>query len=301
MPQTISNGRLLIAYETFGNKVNPAILLIQGLGTQMLGWPEAFCQALTQQGYFVIRFDNRDVGESTILSCAGKPNLLKAYLSHSFKIPFNPAYRLEDMAVDCIALLDTLNIKTANIVGVSMGGMIAQWLAIKYPERVKTLTLLSSSSGDRGLPWPSFKVRREMMRLEKPKTRDACIAKEMRMWQTLASPAYPPCIVELRRFVSRCYDRGYHPHGTLRQLVAIMIDQKRCAQLNKISASTLVIHGEDDPMLPIANGVNIYQRIAGAQLQRIAGMGHDIPLGFVPTLVDLINTHCASYSAAKAA
>jgi len=286
-----------IAYESFGDPLDPAIVLIHGLGTQMIGWPETLCRQLCGLGYYVVRFDNRDVGKSSNLVVYGKPSIgmiaLKTGLGMNAKVP----YQVKDMAEDCLALLNYLKISSAHVVGASMGGMIAQWLGILYPERVLSLTLMMTSSGRKALPGPRLKVRMSMLGNPSTHNRDACITQGVNVWKNLTGSIHKTPPERLRQFISDSFDRGYNPDGVLRQLSSILVDHERCSRLREISAPTLVLHGGDDPMLPKENGIDLWHRISNSKLELIDGWGHDFPLGVVPKLVNLIYEHVAEEKA----
>ncbi|BFM17225.1 alpha/beta hydrolase [Maricurvus nonylphenolicus] len=280
-----------LAYETFGDKDNPAILLIHGLGTQMIGWPESLCHQLADLGFYIIRFDNRDVGKSSNLISLGKPSLVRIGIATSLGRPANTPYTVRHMAQDTVALMDFLQVDKAHIVGASMGGMIAQWMGIAYPQRVASLTLMMTSSGRKGLPGPNLKVRMALLGNPSPSDRQACINQGVKVWKKLAGKSYPSTEAEVTHFVTRSVDRGYNPLGIMRQLSAIMADSERCARLREIDRPTLVIHGDDDPMLPLPNGIDLWHRVPNAQMEVIEGWGHDLPVGVIPRLVNLIFEH----------
>jgi pimeloyl-ACP methyl ester carboxylesterase len=287
-----ANG-LELAYDERGPSSAPVILLIMGLGTQMIAWPETFCDQLAAAGFRVVRFDNRDIGLSTKIENAPKIRLasvlFKAFLGRKVKSP----YTLEDMAADAIGLLDALDIANAHIVGASMGGMIAQIVAAKYPERVRSLVSIMSSSGDPKLPRSKPKVNAVMFgRRPKPTDRERLIRYGMKMHRTIGSPAYPTPARVLRRKVEAAIDRSYYPAGTLRQFTAIIANGSRVELLKTITAPTLVIHGSDDPLVPVEAGMDTAEHIPDAELKIIPGMGHDFPTQVTPILADSIIRHC---------
>ena len=254
----------------------PVVLLIMGLGMQLVAWPPQMVQALVDAGYRVVRMDNRDIGLSQHFDKLGKPNLLWASLKYKLGLAVKPPYTVTDMAQDALGVLDTLKIKYAHVVGVSMGGMIAQRVAIAAPKRVLSLTSIMSSSGARGLPQAKPEVVRAM--LKRPgKNLAAAIDHSVALFKIIGSPAYPTPDSEMRERVALGVRRSFHPVGALRQMLAIVSDADRAAQLSSITCRTLVVHGDADPLVPLANGQDTAQRIAGARLHTITGMGHDLP------------------------
>lgn len=296
MPFASSKG-VDIHYDTRGESTNPTILLIHGLGTQKLGWNEEFCDYLVGQGFFVVRFDNRDVGESTILSDQKPPSLAwKIFLN---KLGFKPSspYSLADMAQDSISVLNVLNIKTAHVVGASMGGMIAQHLAANYPGRVLSLTSIMSSSGRRGIPWIDSSVMSVMGKKVDPADRNASIDYSMALWRAVASTAYPTPEATLKAFVSDSYERGYYPDGVARQFAAILADGDRSPLLKTIKQPTLVVHGDSDLMVHVEGGKDTARQIAGSRLEIIAGMGHDFPPELSTRIAKLVVEHVTQVNA----
>jgi pimeloyl-ACP methyl ester carboxylesterase len=268
----------------------PVVLLIMGLGMQLVAWPPQMVQALVDAGFRVIRMDNRDIGLSQHFDNLGKPNLLWASLKYKLGMASKPPYSLADMAQDAIGVLDTLKIKYAHVVGVSMGGMIAQRVAIAAPKRVLSLTSIMSSSGARGLPQARPEVLRAM--LKRPgKSPAAAMDHFVALFKIIGSPAYPTPEPEIRERIALGVRRSYHPVGTLRQMLAVVADSDRAEQLAAITCRTLVIHGEADPLVPLPNGEDTAQRIAGARLLTIPGMGHDLPPEPVKQIVDALIPH----------
>jgi pimeloyl-ACP methyl ester carboxylesterase len=255
----------------------PAVLLIMGLGMQLIAWPPEMVAALEAAGYRVIRFDNRDVGLSSHFDVLGKPNLLWASLKYKLGLVPAAPYSLADMAADALGVLDTLNIDKAHVVGVSMGGMIAQRVAIAAPARVLSLTSIMSTSGARGLPQASAEVVRALISRPANNSSAAVVEHTVRLFQTIGSPGFPTPEAELRAKVAEGVQRSFHPVGTLRQLLAVVADITRAAQLARIRSRTLVVHGKADPLVPFACGEDTARRIPGAQLLAIEGMGHDLP------------------------
>jgi pimeloyl-ACP methyl ester carboxylesterase len=285
-----ANG-IRLAYEEFGDAGNPVILLIMGLGTQMIAWPEEFCEALAAQGYRVIRFDNRDIGLSQKWDDAPVPSLLRVATCARFKLPMQVPYHLDDMAHDTIGLLDTLDVESAHIVGASMGGMIAQLVAGNFPFRVRSLTSIMSTSGRRSLPGAEARIALHMLR--RPAGSDAAALQDyaMQTWRLIGSPGFQPSDEALRAKLTRSFERSYYPAGHARQMAAIMASGDRIKVLNKIKTPTLVIHGKADPLVPVAGGIDTARLIRGARLELIDGMGHDLPQPLIAHFVDLISGH----------
>jgi pimeloyl-ACP methyl ester carboxylesterase len=276
----------------------PAVLLIMGLGLQLIAWPPEMVQGLEDAGYRVIRFDNRDVGLSTRMDAAGKPNLMWASLQ--YKLGFTPAapYSLSDMAADAIGVLDALGVRQAHVVGVSMGGMIAQRVALAVPQRVLSLTSIMSSSGAKGLPGPTPEVLRAMLSRPTGSSKAAVIEHSLALFRAIGSPAFPLPEADLRARITRGVERAFYPVGTLRQMVAVVSDQARAALLGRIAAPTLVVHGTADPLVPLACGQDTARRIPGAKLVTIDGMGHDLPPEPVRRILAALLSHITAHPAA---
>jgi pimeloyl-ACP methyl ester carboxylesterase len=282
VPRAQANG-IELEYETFGDRSNPAMLLIMGLGIQLLGWHEVFCNMLVERGYFVIRYDNRDVGLSTKIESGPPPDVMQM-LAGNFS---SASYTLDDMANDAAGLLDALDIEQAHIVGISMGGMIGQTLAIKHPERVLSLTSIMSTTGDSEVGQPRQDVVMAML-TPAPDDRDAFIELQANLFRLIGSPDYPMPETELRELIGRSYDRMHYPAGFMRQLAGIMASGDRTAALAGVSAPTLVMHGEADPLIQADGGEATAKAIPGAKLVKIAGMGHDFPPQLWQQFVDEI-------------
>lgn len=291
MPRLIANG-IEIEVESFGRKADPAVLLIMGLGMQMLAWPDVLCHSLAKSGYRVIRFDNRDVGLSQRLSDSARVSLPLAAMRYLMHLPVAAPYTLETMAEDTVGVLDALGIERAHLVGASLGGMVAQSAAARHPDRVLSLVSIMSSSGDRRLPTAQLKILRLM--LSRPKDgsdREAWIRHYVRLFQAIGSPGFPtpPELLEAR--VRSFVERSHYPAGTLRQILAIIASGDRSAQLGRITAPTLVLHGKADPLVPVAHGVDCARKIPGARLELVAGMGHDLAHGLLPMLQKQLLDH----------
>ncbi len=294
MPNIRANG-IEIYYEENGPADVPVILLVMGLGTQMIAWPDDLIQGLVAKGFRVIHYDNRDIGLSQRMDGAPVGNLIWAMLAAKFGLPVRTAYSLTDMAKDGAGLLDALGIDKAHIVGASMGGMIAQLVAANHPDKVLSMTSIMSSSGAPGLPGPTPALRRRLMakRPANP-SRDEAVAFGAEGLEAISylDPARPDtAFIDM---AGRAFDRGYYPIGMKRQLLAIIADGSRVERLKTIKVPTLVIHGGADPLVPKAGSEDIARHIPGARLEIIEQMAHDLPPSQVGRLVDLIATHAGS-------
>jgi pimeloyl-ACP methyl ester carboxylesterase len=261
-----------IAYERFGDSRLPVVLLVMGLGTQMLGWPDGFCDAMVSHGVHVIRFDNRDIGLSTHLTDAPAPDVRAALTGDTS----SASYRLSNMAADTIGLLDALGVDSAHLVGASMGGMIAQTAAIEHPGRVRSLTSIMSTTGD---PSVGQATQRAIAALLSPPaaTREEAIERTVSIVRVIGSPGFELDEADLRWRTGVAYDRADDPVGIARQLVAIAASGDRTAALRSVSVPTLVIHGADDPLVDVSGGRATARAISGAELVVLDGMGHHLP------------------------
>ncbi|MDK9716094.1 MAG: alpha/beta fold hydrolase [Sulfuritalea sp.] len=295
----MSDAPLHLEYESLGDPSHPSIVLIMGLGMQLMAWPDSFCQALVARGYRVVRFDNRDCGLSGRAPGKKRANLLLAMAASALGLPVRAPYTLDDMAGDTIGLMDKLGIARAHIVGASMGGMIAQVLAAKFPRRVLSLTSIMSTSGNRKVSKPTRPARKVLLaRPANPKDPESVIEHLVEMFGVIGSPGYPSTREELRSRIGKSVRRAYDPAGVARQLLAIIASGDRRKLLRTIAAPTLVIHGADDPLVPLAAGRDTAQNIPGASLQIIEGMGHDFPEALMPRLAQAIADHCDRRAAA---
>lgn len=290
--QIRSNGIHLEA-EVHGAPDAMPVLMIMGLGMQLISWPPELIEALAANGLRPIVFDNRDVGLATKFDAWGRPNLVKVSLQHALRLPIRAPYLLSDMARDALGVLDALGIECAHVVGVSMGGMIAQLLAGLAPTRIGALTLIMTTSGSRKLPGPTMAARRALLSRPAGSDIDALVDHGVRVWRTIGSPRYPASDESLRARVERSIRRAWHPQGVARQLVAVSASGDRSALVARITQPTLVIHGRGDPLVPAACGVDLAAKIPAARLELIEGMGHDMPIPLVPNLAQLIAAHCA--------
>ncbi len=277
MTSAAANG-ITIEYETFGDPTSPPVLLIMGLGGQLIMWDEDFCTALADAGFFVIRYDNRDVGLSTWFD----------------GVPANPPpYSLGDMADDAAGLLDALGVPAAHIVGASMGGMIAQTFAISHPERTLTLTSIMSTTGDRTVGQPTPEALAAIM-VERPTTRDEAIELALKVAAITGSPGYARDERRERERLEQSYDRAFHPEGFQRQLAAIMTQPDRTEALGGVKVPTLVIHGTADTLVTPSGGEATANAVPGAKLTLISGMGHDLPTELHAEIVDELVAHFQS-------
>ena len=281
-------GEVELAYDTFGEPFSPPMLLIMGLGSQMIRWDDEFCKAIAAQGRYVIRFDNRDVGLSTKFDKAGIPDVMSLIQGGKVDVP----YKLKDMAADAIGLLDSLKIEAADVVGVSMGGMIAQTMAIHYPERVRTLTSIMSSTGNPDLPQATPEAMGVLL-APPVSNRDDYITNQLKTAKVLHGQHYPLNEDYVRNYSERSYDRCYHPQGLSRQLGAILVSGSRNEALADVKIPTLVIHGSADPLVPVEGGKDTAKSIPDAKLLIIDGMGHSFPIEVVPQILQAILQHTA--------
>jgi pimeloyl-ACP methyl ester carboxylesterase len=289
MPEEIAQvGDVELAYETFGDPAHPAMLLVMGLATQMLGWRAGFCEALAERGFRVIRFDNRDVGRSTRFSSHRPPTrsqLLRRDASAA-------AYSLADMADDGVGLLDVLGIARAHVVGASMGGMIAQTIAFRHPERVLSLVSIMSNTGARWSGQPSLSTYSVLLK-RAPRDREGFVAHQMDVLARIGSPGFERDEDDQREMAGASYDRGHDPASAGRQLAAIIASGDRTDDLARIDVPALVIHGTKDKLVAPSGGRATAKAIPGARLVTIDGMGHDLPRGAWPRIVEAIAENAA--------
>jgi pimeloyl-ACP methyl ester carboxylesterase len=271
-----------IVYETIGDPSNPPLLLVMGLGMQLIHWDRELCELLAERGFHVIRFDNRDSGRSTAID-APVPDLRRMMLGLRVQAP----YLLEDMADDAFGLLDQLGIEAAHVVGASMGGMIAQTMAIKRPERVLSLTSIMSTTGERRAGRPKLRVWGVLLR-RAPREKQAYVEHFVRTFRMIGSTGFPIDDDRIRELAAATYDRGHDSAGTARQLAAILASGDRTEQLRSVSVPTTVIHGQADPLVPFRGGRATAQAIPDARLIAIPGMGHDLPREVWPQVADAV-------------
>jgi pimeloyl-ACP methyl ester carboxylesterase len=283
-----------IAYETFGEPKDPTLVLIMGLGEQMVAWPKKFCQMLAKKGIFVIRFDNRDTGFSTKLDSCGVPDVMGAWEDYFRGKPIGSPYMLKDMAADVNGLLDSLSIEKALICGFSLGGMVAQNMAFTFPDRMMGMICMGSSTGERTLPSPSPEARSAMLG-PPPPSRDGFVGHNISVYRAFSggSTLYDPkCRTETAAF---SFDRGLHPEGFVRQSVAMLADGDRTDRLKRVQLPTLVLHGELDPLAPPAHGRAIADAVSGAQFVVLANWGHGIDY---PALWPSLTEHIINFQKA---
>ncbi len=289
-PQLAKSNGIEICYDTFGAADGEPLLLIMGLSAQMVLWDDEFCQQLAAHGFRVIRFDNRDIGQSTKLTGGKRIGAMELLKLRFFGIPPQASYTLRDMAKDTTGLMDALGIRSAHIVGASMGGAIAQEIAIHFPERVRSLTSIMSTTGNLKLPQP----KREAMALlmsQPPTTKDEYVAMFARNWKILRQGSFPADEVKDRERAERCYARGLNPAGVGRQFRAILASGARNAALAGVKVPTLVIHGTVDPLVRPEAGKDTANSIPGAKLLMIDGMGHALPIPMWPQIIGAIADH----------
>ena len=291
MARVKANG-IEIEYETFGKKSDPALLLIMGLGAQLTLWPESLCEGLASHGFHVVRYDNRDVGLSTDFDKWGVPNIMDAFMKLMKGEKVATPYLLDDLANDAVGLLDALDIDRAHMVGASMGGMIAQVLAAKYPQRTRSLVSIMSTSGRRGLPMGKPEAVAMLSAQPEGPSREQLVAHGMKLRTVIGSPGFPSDPAELRALVERNIDRRYYPAGAARQYLAVMASGDRVDLLKTVKVPTLVLHGVDDPLLPVDGGKDVASLVPGAKIETFPGWGHDIPKEMVPKLVESISKFC---------
>jgi pimeloyl-ACP methyl ester carboxylesterase len=272
-----------LAYQEIGDRDGEPLLLVMGLGTQMLAWDEEFCAMLAQRGFRVVRFDNRDIGRSTMLDAAGVPKRLDVFVGRRS----TAAYLLSDMAADAAGLMDHLGIDAAHVVGASMGGMIGQTLAIERPEKVRSLVSIMSTTGNRRVGSPTPRAY-ALLFARFPRGRQAYVKRVVKTFELIGSPAFPMEEQRLREIAGAMYDRSHHPAGILRQIHAISASGNRTRALGELTLPVTVIHGTRDPLIRPSGGRATARAIPGARLRLIEGMGHDLPEKLWPTLVEEI-------------
>jgi pimeloyl-ACP methyl ester carboxylesterase len=279
---TVPTTGLDLCYETFGSPSDPPMLLVMGLGAQMIAWPDELCADLARRGLYVVRFDNRDAGRSTHLHGMGAPDPRRIVLGVE-----RAPYSIADMACDAVGLLDALDFDSAHVVGASMGGFIAQALAISAPERVRSLGLLMTSTGSRrvGLPRPRV-IARLGRRRELEATREEAIHNVLGIFAVVGSPAYSSDLGHLAEHLGQAYDRGYDPAGHMRQVAAVLTQGNRTEALASIRVPTVVLHGLSDPLITVGGGRAVARAIPGARFVGFKGMGHSLPRALWPAIAD---------------
>ncbi|SEO91487.1 Pimeloyl-ACP methyl ester carboxylesterase [Trujillonella endophytica] len=291
--QRTSVGAVELAYETFGSPGDTPLLLVMGLATQMIGWPDEFCRELAGRGLHVVRFDNRDIGLSTHLDAAGAPDVT-ALLTGAGTAP----YSLADMAGDAAGLLDALGWDSAHVVGASMGGMIAQSLAVRHPRRVRSLTSIMSTTGDRTVGSPAAAALGVLL-APPARSREEALERAVDTYRVIGSPGFEFDETGLRERAGLSFDRAYDPAGVARQLAAVLTTDDRTAHLGEIAVPTLVVHGESDALVDVSGGRATAAAVPGAELWVVEGMGHDLPREVWPELVERIAAVVARGEAAR--
>lgn len=290
-----ANG-IAIEVEDTGPPGSPAVVLIMGLGMQLVAWPTAFVDALVAAGFRVVTFDNRDVGLSQHFDELGVPNVVWETFKHRFGLPVHAPYTLHDMARDTLGVMDALGIESAHVVGISMGGMVAQRVALAAPERVRSLASIMSSSGARYLPGPKQHVLQALMSNPKGDGERAIVEHYVHLFRVIGSPGFPMDEAALRERIVVATRRSHRPSGTIRQLTAVAADTRRADELPRIKTPTLVLHGRADPLVPLACGHDTARRITRAKFQVIDGMGHDLVPGVVQHLLEHLVPHLQAAS-----
>jgi pimeloyl-ACP methyl ester carboxylesterase len=289
-PQIARANGIDLCYEIFGDPGAEPMVLIMGLGAQMIHWDDDFCRQLAARGFRVIRFDNRDIGKSSKLSGGKRLTPLELLKLRFLKIPVQAPYRLRDMAADTIGLLDALGIKSAHLVGASMGGMIAQEVAISFPQRVRSLTSIMSTTGNPKVPPPTREATAVLM-APPPASKEEYFARFANTWKVLRVGSFPEDEALDRSRAERTFERGLNPAGVGRQLRAILASGSRKERLASVKAPTLVIHGTVDPLVHPMGGKDTAASIPGAKLLMIEGMGHALPIPMWPKVIDAIDRH----------
>jgi len=291
MPNVKANG-IQLEYDTIGNPAFPPLLLIMGLGGQLIHWDDDFCRQLADRGLYIVRFDNRDTGLSTRFEAAGLPDMAELLDARLQGRSIAAPYTLDDMADDAANLLEALGIKKAHVCGSSMGGMIAQILALRHPRRLLSLTSIYSTTGNPDLPQPQ-PAAMEALLTPQPAERRAYIDFNVTTMQAIAGTGFAFDEQFIRRISARAYDRAFYPPGVGRQMMAVMAQQDRTAALGSVTVPTLVVHGTADPLVPAAHGQATADAIPGAQLLLVEGLGHDLPhtKGPWPQVIDAIAAH----------
>jgi len=300
MTEIAANG-ITLDYAEYGTPDGSPLVLIRGLGTQRTNWPQSFLDGLVARGFRVITFDNRDTGLSAKFDNFGGVDVGDVLGRAARGEAIEPPYTVDDMATDVTGLLDALGLATAHVVGISMGGMIVQRAAIRHAPRLRSVTSIMSSSGAPGLPNSTPEAQEALSRAPKSQSREDVVQNTIEAGRVYESPGYPDTDEVLRARAELAYDRCYCPEGVARQMLAIVASRGGADELRDVRTPTLVIHGKDDPLIPVACGIDTAERIPDARLELIDGMGHDIAMGLVPRLVELIADHALDADAQEAA
>lgn len=292
--QVVANG-IAIEVDDQGPIDAEPLLLIMGLGMQLVAWPQALVQLLITRGFRVLRIDNRDAGLSSGFDACGMPNLALSALRYTLRLPVPSPYTLADMAADAVGVLDALGLHCAHVCGASLGGMVAQHIAAEHASRLRSLTLMMTSSGSRKLPGPSLRVQRALLSRPRSAGVDAAVRHLKSLLEVIGSPAYAPDPVLLDLRLRAAAERALRPAGVVRQLAAVAADGDRSALLSRIAAPTHIIHGEADVLIPVAAAIDLQRRIAGATIQIVPGMGHDLPDVLLPGFADGIRQNALRF------
>jgi pimeloyl-ACP methyl ester carboxylesterase len=295
-PQIARANGIDICYEIFGDADAEPMVMIMGLGAQMIHWDDDFCRGLAARGFRVIRFDNRDIGKSSRLNGGKRLTAVELLKLRFLNIPVAAPYTLNDMAADVIGLMDALHVKSAHLVGASMGGMIAQEIAIAFPQRVRSLTSIMSTTGNPKLPQPTREAMALLM-APPPTTKEEYFARHAQTWKILRGGSFPEDEARDRARAERNFERGLNPAGAGRQLRAVLASGNRKKRLGSVKAPTLVIHGTVDPLVRPEGGKDTAAAIPGAKLLMIEGMGHALPVAMWPQVIDAIDKHAHAASA----
>ncbi len=276
-----------IEYETFGQRGDRPLLLVMGLGAQLIHWDDAFCEQLTRRGHYVVRFDNRDVGLSQKFDSAGVPDMMKVMTQARAGEAVSAPYTLDDMADDAVGLLDHLDVPAAHVCGASMGGMIVQTMAIRHRQRVRSVTSIMSATGNPEVP-PGTPEAMAALMSPAGTTLDEVLDRAVAIGKVIGSPAYPRNEADVRARARRAYERSYYPVGVARQMAAVAAGGNRKPRLQTLSVPALIIHGKADPLVPLEGGLDTHDALKGSELVVIEGMGHDLPEAVWPQVVEPI-------------
>ena len=285
--------KIKLAYKLYGNPSDPVVIIVQGLGMPLTATPPKLVKNLVKKNLCLLLIDNRDIGQSDIIDIK-PPNIILEALKYKCGFPVNSCYSLKDMMNDINNLLESINVDNAHIIGVSMGGMIAQLMAIHHPGKIKSLTSIMSTSGNPKMPGPHWDVAKFILSGTKNKNINSPVSFYHQLWRLIGSPVYPRSSSELDEFVDRIMSRGMTPGGSIRQILAILSSSNRCADLTKLNLPTLVIHGDKDKLVPVECGIDTAECIPNAKLWLIPGMGHDFPYELLTEFTNRIADHLHS-------
>lgn len=290
--QYASVGDHRVAYDTFGDADNPTLLMVMGLGAQLIHWDPLLCNAFAERGFHVVRFDNRDIGLSTHYADHPRPKIIPIALGRRASAP----YRLSDFAADAIGLLDHLGVERAHVIGASLGGAIVQTLAIEHPDRLLTMTSVMGPSGAVFAELPRLRILPQFLKKSSPEVEDA-IDSIHRFNRSISSPGWAFDAEADRARVAAAHARAFDPGGVERQLASMLASGSRRKALRSVRVPTLVIHGDQDPLVPHRAGRAVARAVPGARFELIEGMGHDAPVGLWPQLIDLVTDHAQGHPA----